>query len=1014
MSSGEFNGHIDGLQGSFIVGWAVSSHKRMSEIVVQDEAAAVLAKGVASTRRADLDDLPGGGRALAFRIALDDLDGRSALHVFADGVELVNSPLRIGPGIFDGSFTLKRGMIEGWVSERVTQYAAPEIVIHDQDGNVVLACGSFLEDGLPPAKFFGELRSHCFGTGELLLSARANGVWFADLACQPMLLNGTIEIVTSERCAGWLMSMSAPARSFEIEVYRNGKFVVSSMCDRARSDVQDAFPGCSLKTGFDFDLPAMRDDEAGFTSLSFRLPGSAAELFNGPFVLGGRGDMVLAARSVSRLALEPSSKLSTGEKAVLQSAMSDFIAKARAHDRLLFGRQASAAGSSAAAPSLTVIIPIYRGIEITRECIDSVLATRSAHHRVVLIDDHSPEIGMAEMLLDYIAQPNLHVLTNLSNIGFVRSVNRALSFCKGGDVVLLNSDTRLFHGGLEELCHVATKFPDVGTVTALSNNATIFSYPHATLKGDSLDDISWEELAAIALKRNHGVAIGSPTGHGFCLFIKGDVLRRVGNLDEVFGRGYGEENDLCARAADLGYRNVAAAGVLVQHRESLSFSGDKAALLAANLATLQSRYPEYTPIIMEAERHDIFRSARWSLDGARLMRASQAGATFALVMRNTLTGGTSQAIADIEETVGYGATRVLVLSCRPDGFMELKAESPKLCAVFSPNECDNLFSVLSTAHIRLIVVHQLLGFSTQFVSRLQSWIAGRRSIFYAHDYYPICPRVTMINAVNQFCNVAPADVCARCVAVGGAHQSSRMEDLAPGQHRKTFAHLLAAFEHVVTPSGAAAGYLRSILPDVNVEVIAHPSPVLFYPAEARQFDGDEVVLLGAIGAHKGSGKLLEMAQIARLLRPALRFRVIGYTDRDAELRSVGNVLISGPYVPDELAELVKNSTGRFALFLSEWPETYSYTLSEAARLGFIPLVPDIGALAERVTVSGFGVVFPFPIVSAQVLELISELSSSFKSEGATPGSLAPQPGSIERTKALLGLGGKGRAKAKSR
>ena len=1014
MSSGEVSGHIDGLQGSFIVGWAKGSQKRASEIVVRDEDAAILAEGIASIRRADLDDFPGGGRALAFRIALGDLAGRSALRVFADGVELANSPLRIGPGHFDGTFTLKRGLIEGWVSERVTQSAPPDIVIHDQDGNVVLACASIYEDGSPPAKFLGDLRSHGFGAGELLLSARANGVLFAELTCPPMLLNGTIEIVTSQRCAGWLMSMSAPSRSFEIEVYRNGEFIVSGLCDRSRSDVQDAFPGSTLKTGFDIDLPAMREDEVGFTSLSFRLPGSKIELFDGPFVLGGRGDMVLAARSLSRLALEPRSKLAAGEKAVLQTAMSDFIAKARAHDRLLFSRQAWTTGESAGATPLNVIIPIYRGVEITRECIDSVLATRSPHHRVILVNDHSPEAGMAEMLLAYVAQPNLHLLTNAANIGFVKSVNRALSFCKDGHVLLLNSDTRLFPGGLAELCHVAARFPDVGTVTAMSNNATIFSYPHATLKGDRLEDIGWEELAAIALKRNHGVAIGSPTGHGFCLFVKRDVLRRVGNLDEVFGRGYGEENDLCTRAADLGYRNVAAAGVLVQHRESLSFSSDKAALLATNLETLQRRYPEYTPIIMEAERHDIFRAARWPLDGARLMRASQAGATFALVMRNTLTGGTSQAIADIEETVGYGGTRVLVLSCRPDGFMELRAESPKLCAVFSPDESDNLFSVLSTAHIRLTIVHQLLGFSTQFVARLQSWITGRRSVFYAHDYYTICPRVTMINAANQFCNVAPADVCARCIAVGGAHHSSRMAELAPDRHRETFAHLLAAFEHVVTPSEAAARYLRSTLPAVSVDVIPHPSPPLPYAAAARQADGEEVVLLGAIGAHKGSGKLLEIAQLARLLRPALRFRVIGYTDRDEDLRSIGNVLISGPYVPEDLETLVRSSAARFALFLSEWPETYSYTLSEAARLGFIPLVPDIGALAERVTDSGFGVVFPFPIVAAQVLALIADLLAGFKDEGASPDRLAPDPGSVERTKALLGLAGKGRSKAKSR
>lgn len=38
-----------------------------------------------------------------------------------------------------------------------------------------------------------------------------------------------------------------------------------------------------------------------------------------------------------------------------------------------------------------------------------------------------------------------------------------------------------------------------------------------------------------------------------------------------------------------------------------------------------------------------------------------------------------------------------------------------------------------------------------------------------------------------------------------------------------------------------------------------------------------------------------------------------------------------------------------ALFLHEWPETFSYTLTEAWSLGLWPIVPKLGAPAERVT-----------------------------------------------------------------
>ena len=51
---------------------------------------------------------------------------------------------------------------------------------------------------------------------------------------------------------------------------------------------------------------------------------------------------------------------------------------------------------------------------------------------------------------------------------------------------------------------------------------------------------------------------------------------------------------------------------------------------------------------------------------------------------------------------------------------------------------------------------------------ISGWAADRDAVFYLHDYYPLCPRVTLIDAANHFCDIAATDVCARCVAAGGA------------------------------------------------------------------------------------------------------------------------------------------------------------------------------------------------------------------------------------------------------
>jgi glycosyltransferase involved in cell wall biosynthesis len=110
-----------------------------------------------------------------------------------------------------------------------------------------------------------------------------------------------------------------------------------------------------------------------------------------------------------------------------------------------------------------------------------------------------------------------------------------------------------------------------------------------------------------------------------------------------------------------------------------------------------------------------------------------------------------------------------------------------------------------------------------------------------------------------------------------------------------------------------------------------------------------------------------------MTRPSLTFRVIGYTSLDEELLKLGNVIISGRYTPETFPQLTADARGNLALFLHEWPETYSYTLSEALRSGFLPLVPDTGAPAERVRALQFGIVYPFPSDAAQILQLIEDI-----------------------------------------
>ncbi len=94
---------------------------------------------------------------------------------------------------------------------------------------------------------------------------------------------------------------------------------------------------------------------------------------------------------------------------------------------------------------VTVIVPVYAGLEYTARCLESVVrhADGRMPFELLVIDDASPEPPVREYVDEFGRRPApvpVTVLHNPENLGFVRTVNRGLRHASG-DVVVLNSDT---------------------------------------------------------------------------------------------------------------------------------------------------------------------------------------------------------------------------------------------------------------------------------------------------------------------------------------------------------------------------------------------------------------------------------------------------------------------------------------------------------------------------------------------------------------------------------------------
>ena len=271
--------------------------------------------------------------------------------------------------------------------------------------------------------------------------------------------------------------------------------------------------------------------------------------------------------------------------------------------------------------TVDILIPVYDGLEETLECIHSVLTARKLNetpHRVVVLEDASPIAPLVKALQVMAANGKIHLVHRPTNLGFIRNMNRGMTLRPNSDVVWLNADTRVHGNWLDRLKTSAYCSKDVASVTPLTNNGELMSFPFGRVSHPMPSLAEHAELDNLARVVN-SAPIELETGCGFCLYIKRGALDAVGYLDEVdLNRGYGEETDWCLRASGAGWRHLGATNVFVAHKGGVSFGEEKAMRVAYNNAILRKRFPDAERRYEVYCKRDPIRKSRSALQRARL------------------------------------------------------------------------------------------------------------------------------------------------------------------------------------------------------------------------------------------------------------------------------------------------------------------------------------------------------------------------------------------------------------
>lgn len=215
----------------------------------------------------------------------------------------------------------------------------------------------------------------------------------------------------------------------------------------------------------------------------------------------------------------------------------------------------------ASTPTVTIIVVSYNTREMTLECLRSVRDQTTIPYELIVMDNDSKD-GSAEAIAAEF--PDINLMAEKDNHGFAKANNIVAKIAKGEYVLLLNPDTIVLDGAIDNLIGFAKEKPDA------------MIWGGRTLYGDrSLNPTNcWRKMSLWSLFcRLVGLSgllpqsgLFNPEAYGGwrrdteqdvdivtgCLFLmKRRDWSSLGGFDLKYFM-YGEEADLCLRARKLG------------------------------------------------------------------------------------------------------------------------------------------------------------------------------------------------------------------------------------------------------------------------------------------------------------------------------------------------------------------------------------------------------------------------------------------------------------------------------
>jgi GT2 family glycosyltransferase/glycosyltransferase involved in cell wall biosynthesis len=752
---------------------------------------------------------------------------------------------------------------------------------------------------------------------------------------------GRIDLAEYPKIQGWAWNMRNQSEIVELEIWLNGELLDKISASEMRDDLLKAGVADGRKA-FNYQINKPLDFSKDY-SFEVKVASNQIPLKNSPIKLTFPKALVDYRTHISKLNSQGAFE------AAPDIDISSSIWQLHAIEQ---------------APKISLIIPIYNAYEELQNCLDSVLKHSQIAKRIILMNDASPDPRIKPYLNRLKALDNrLQVIHNKTNLGYTKNINKAIMQAGDDDIVLLNSDTIVTENWLQQMQRTAYIASDIGTVTAISDNAGAFSVPEleSNLKPESF---SHDELGRLIRQNSPHLTPSTPTANGFCCFIKRALINHIGLFDDTnFPRGYGEENDFSMRASAKGWQHKVDDSCLIFHVRSASFGDEKIALMEKSKAKLSEIYPEYSKLAADFCTSPAMQNLRKTIRDAYSVN-SKPKPRILYVIHGNATGGTPQTNRDLMQQM-QDKYEIFLLECDRELVSLSKWVDDQLyneavwqlqqpinfTALFRRDYAAIIWHILRQYAIDLIHIRHLYKHSFD-LPRLAKAL-HIPTILSLHDFYFVCPTINLLDERQQFC----AGKCTKNLDEQADCQLPYHleEKLPPLKHQYVYRfraeveRMLAHIDNFVTTSDFAKQLICETYPTLkssDFHVIEHGRDFNSQHNFSKTPTSDaplKILIAAQLAKHKGADFIQKLLELDAG-KNELEFHFLGNLPKQYQHLGEFHGSYQRETLPERIAQLDCHVMGIFSI----WAETYCHVLSESWACGMPVIASNIGALKERI------------------------------------------------------------------